>query len=463
MPRPLSAEEKYTMMTTQPIPSLVTRMAVPGVISMLVTSIYNMADTFFIGQLNNTSATGAISIVFPLMTIIQALGFFLGHGSGNTISRQLGKKDIADASRTAATGFFGACLLGLVFAAGGLLFLPQLMRLLGSTETILPYAQEYARYILIGAPWMMASIVLNVQMRFQGNAVFSMVGISFGAVLNIALDPLFIHLLGMGVSGAAVATIISQAFSFLLLFGGTFRGGNIRLRLRDFSPDMAHLKPIALGGLPSLCRQALGSVATIMMNVAARSYGGITPADIDAAVAAIGIVNRMMQFCASAIIGFGQGFQPVCGFNYGAKLFGRVRKAFMFTLRVMFAAMLVISAVGLTVTDTVMFWFTQDPAVMAFGALTLRLQCAVFPIQAIVFSGNMMMQTIGMAGRASLLSMARNGVCFIPVILILPPLFGALGVQMAQACADVLAFCLAVPLVIPVLNMLKRREEETAK
>ena len=463
MPRPLSAEEKYTMMTTQPIPSLVTRMAVPGVISMLVTSIYNMADTFFIGQLNNTSATGAISIVFPLMTIIQALGFFLGHGSGNTISRQLGKKDIADASRTAATGFFGACLLGLVFAGGGLLFLPQLMRLLGSTETILPYAQEYARYILIGAPWMMASIVLNVQMRFQGNAVFSMVGISFGAVLNIALDPLFIHLLGMGVSGAAVATIISQAFSFLLLFGGTFRGGNIRLRLRDFSPDMAHLKPIALGGLPSLCRQALGSVATIMMNVAARSYGGITPADIDAAVAAIGIVNRMMQFCASAIIGFGQGFQPVCGFNYGAKLFGRVRKAFMFTLRVMFAAMLVISAVGLTVTDTVMSWFTQDPAVMAFGALTLRLQCAVFPIQAIVFSGNMMMQTIGMAGRASLLSMARNGVCFIPVILILPPLFGALGVQMAQACADVLAFCLAVPLVIPVLNMLKRREEETAK
>ncbi len=457
----MTAEEKYTMMTTQPIPSLVTRMAIPGVISMLVTSIYNMADTFFIGQLNNTSATGAISIVFPLMTIIQALGFFLGHGSGNTISRQLGKKDTADASRTAATGFFGACLLGLVLTAGGLLFLPQLMRLLGSTETILPYAQEYARYILIGAPWMMASIVLNVQMRFQGNAVFSMVGISFGAVLNIALDPLFIHVLGMGVSGAALATIISQAFSFLLLFLGTFRGGNIRLHLRDFTPDRAHLTPIALGGLPSLCRQALGSVATILMNIAARSYGGITPADIDAAVAAIGIVNRMMQFCASAIIGFGQGFQPVCGFNYGAKLFGRVRKAFMFTLWVMFAAMLVISAVGLTVTDTVMSWFTQDPAVLSFGALTLRLQCAVFPIQAIVFAGNMMMQTIGIAGRASLLSMARNGVCFIPMILLLPPLFGALGVQMAQACADVLAFALAVPLVIPVLKMLKRREEET--
>ena len=458
MPKALTAQEKHRMMTETPIPRLIMRMAVPSIISMLVTSLYNMADTFFIGRLNNTSATGAISVVFPLMAVIQAIGFMLGHGSGNTMSRTLGRQDMEDAGRTAATGFFGAWILGFAFSALCLVFLKPLMRLLGATDTILPYAVEYGRYIVIGAPWMLASIVLNVQMRFQGNAFFSMIGIATGALINIALDPLFIYGLGMGVSGAALATVCSQGISFLLLFAGTFRGGNIRIRFRNFSPDLAHLKPIFLGGLPSLCRQGLGSVAGILMNIAARTYGGVTPAAIDAAVAAIGIVNRTMQFCASAIIGFGQGFQPVCGFNYGAKKFGRVRQGFFFTLKVMLCATTCVGVLGALLAPSVVRVFSQDEAVISFGALALRLQCTVFPLTALLFAANMSMQTMGMAGGASLLAMARNGVCFIPAILILPPLLGALGVQMAQAAADLAAFAMALAISARMLRHLRQQE-----
>ena len=462
MPKPMSAAQKHTLMVETPIPRLITRMAVPSVISMLVTSVYNMADTFFIGRLNNTSATGAISVVFPLMAVIQAIGFLLGQGSGNTISRTLGRQDTEDAARTAATGFFGAWIVGIVFSAACLSFLQPLMRILGATETILPYAVDYGRFICIGAPWMLASIVLNVQMRFQGNAFFSMIGIATGAVINIGLDPLFIYGLDMGVSGAALATICSQGISFLLLFAGTFRGGNIRIRLRSFTPDWAHIKPILQGGLPSLLRQGLGSVAGILMNIAARTYGGVTPMEIDAAVAAIGIVNRLMQFCASAIIGFGQGFQPVCGFNYGAKKYDRVRQGYFFTLKVSFVAMLIISAIGLTVSKTVIRVFSQDEAVIAFGVVALRLQCAVFPLLSVMFTTNMAMQTMGMTVPASLLAMARNGVCFIPAILILPPLLSALGVQMAQATADVLAVAMAIPLAIRMLRRLDHEQQAMA-
>ncbi|MBQ7184196.1 MAG: MATE family efflux transporter [Clostridia bacterium] len=463
MPKPMTAREKHAMMVETPIRRLILRMAVPSIISMLVTSLYNMADTYFIGLLNNTSATGAISVVFPLMTIIQAVGFTLGHGSGNTLSRALGRQDGEDAARTAATGFFLAWIVGVVLAAAGLCFTTPLMRALGSTETILPYAVQYGRYILIGAPWMMASIVLNVQMRFQGNAFFSMIGIATGAVVNIALDPLFIFVFGMGVSGAAVATVCSQAISFGLLFSGTFRGGNIRIRFKDFKPEKARLKAIFLGGLPSLCRQSLGSVAGILMNVAARTYGGVTPEAIDAAVAAMGIVNRMMQLCASAIIGIGQGFQPVCGFNYGAKKLDRVRQGFFFTFRLMLGTMLVISALGLTVSPFVIGLFSRDQAVVDFGSLALRLQCAVFPLQAIVFATNMTMQTISLAVPASVLSMARNGIFFIPMILLLPPLLGALGVQSAQAASDALSFLLAVPLCLHMLRRLRREEAALAE
>jgi len=460
MPKILTAEQKHQMMTETPINSLIMRMAIPSIISMLVTSLYNMADTFFIGQLNNVPATASIGIVFPLMNIIQAIGFFLGQGSGNTVSRLLGKKEMKDAEHTVATGFFGAVIMGVLFTSLGLLFIQPLMKVLGATDTIMPYAIGYGRYIILGAPFKLASIVLNVQMRFQGNAFFSMIGIASGAVLNIFLDPLFIHTFGLGVEGAAIATAISQVFSFLLLLGGTYRGGNIRLKVRAFTLKWRIVKPIVLGGLPSMCRQGLASVANICMNLAATTYGGATPEAIDAAVAALGVVNRIMQFAASAIMGIGQGFQPVCGFNYGAKKYGRVRKGFMFTLKVMFVCMLIFAVVGFTFPQQIVSIFNSDATVIEFGTITMRFQCMAFPLMSLVFNANMAMQTMGMAGRSTILSMARQGVCFIPIILILPPIIGALGIQIAQACADAFAFAITVPMILPVLRMLKEKDEE---
>ena len=326
-------QQKFDRMTKTPIPRLIGELAIPTIISMLVTSFYNMADTFFVGKIN-TSATAAVGIVFPLMAMIQAFGFFCGHGSGNYISRQLGAHNFEDASKMSATGFVSAFVLGLGILVVGFLFTDPLLRIMGSTETILPYARSYMRIILIGAPYMTASLVLNNQLRFQGSAFYSMIGITTGAVLNIVLDPLFIFGLDMGVAGAALATIISQFVSFCLLIAGTFRGGNLRLNLRDFSPSLKYYQNIVKGGAPSLFRQGLGSFATVCLNLMAGPYG-------DAAIAAMSIVTRISQFAASVVIGFGQGFQPVCGFNYGAKLFKRVQEGFWFCVKFCTSVLLV--------------------------------------------------------------------------------------------------------------------------
>ena len=250
-------QQKFLRMTQTPIPKLISQLAVPTIISMLVTSFYNMADTFFVGKIN-TSATAAVGVVFPLMTIIQAFGFFCGHGSGNYISRQLGAQNIEDASKMSATGFVTAFLLGLCILIVGFSFSDPLLYIMGATETILPYAREYMRIILIGAPYMTASLVLNNQMRFQGSAFYSMVGIASGAVINIGLDPLFIFVFDMGVSGAALATIISQFVGFVLLLKGTTQGGNLRIRLRNVTFSKYYYSQIINGGMPSLCRQGLG-------------------------------------------------------------------------------------------------------------------------------------------------------------------------------------------------------------
>ena len=441
-------------MTQTPIPKLICQLAVPTIISMLVTSFYNMADTFFVGKIN-TSATAAVGVVFPLMAIIQAFGFFCGHGSGNYISRQLGAQNFEDASRMSATGFVTAFVLGLCILGVGFAFTDPLLYIMGSTETILPYARDYMRIILLGAPYMTASLVLNNQLRFQGSAFYSMIGITFGAVLNVGLDPLFIFVFDMGVAGAAWATILSQFVSFCLLIAGTFRGGNLKLNLRNFSPSLKYYKNIVKGGTPSLCRQGLGSFATICLNLMAGPYG-------DAAIAAMSIVTRITQFANSIVIGFGQGFQPICGFNYGAGLYERVRRAFWFCVRLCFCVLVLVSAAAIALAPQIISLFlAADPQVQEIGTLALRLQCALIPLFAFTCLSNMMLQTMGIAGRATVLAMARQGLFFIPAVWVLEHAFGLLGVQLAQPVADVLSFLLAIPLTLPVLRRL--RESEAAK
>lgn len=446
-------QQKFDRMTKTPIPRLIGELAVPTIISMLVTSFYNMADTFFVGKIN-TSATAAVGIVFPLMAMIQAFGFFCGHGSGNYISRQLGAHNFEDASKMSATGFVTAFVLGLGILVVGFLFTDPLLHIMGSTETILPYARSYMRIILIGAPYMTASLVLNNQLRFQGSAFYSMIGITTGAVLNIVLDPLFIFVLDMGVAGAALATIISQFVSFCLLIAGTFRGGNLRLNLRDFSPSLKYYQNIVKGGAPSLFRQGLGSFATVCLNLMAGPYG-------DAAIAAMSIVTRISQFAASVVIGFGQGFQPVCGFNYGAKLFKRVQEGFWFCVKFCTSVLLVAAVCGWIFSPNLIGIFLKiDPLVIEYGSQALRLQALTFPLVGWITIANMMLQTIGKTVKASLLAMSRQFLFFVPVILTLPGFLGILGVQLSQPIADFCSFLLAVPLSISVLREMSHEQEQ---
>ena len=446
-------QQKFDRMTKTPIPRLIGELAVPTIISMLVTSFYNMADTFFVGKIN-TSATAAVGIVFPLMAMIQAFGFFCGHGSGNYISRQLGAHNFEDASKMSATGFVSAFVLGLGILVVGFLFTDPLLRIMGSTETILPYARSYMRIILIGAPYMTASLVLNNQLRFQGSAFYSMIGITTGAVLNIVLDPLFIFVLDMGVAGAALATIISQFVSFCLLIAGTFRGGNLRLNLRDFSPSLKYYQNIVKGGAPSLFRQGLGSFAIVCLNLMAGPYG-------DAAIAAMSIVTRISQFAASVVIGFGQGFQPVCGFNYGAKLFKRVQEGFWFCVKFCTSVLLVAAVCGWIFSPNLIGIFLKtDPLVIEYGSQALRLQALTFPLVGWITISNMMLQTIGKTMKASLLAMSRQFLFFVPVILTLPGFLGILGVQFSQPIADFCSFLLAVPLSISVLREMSHEQEQ---
>ena len=422
---------------------------------MLVTSFYNMADTFFVGKIG-TSATGAVGIVFSVMAIIQAFGFFFGHGSGNYVSRKLGEKDFEEASRMAATGFVSAFLAGLVIMIVGLIFLEPLCYLLGATPTILPHAKSYLRIILIGAPYMTAALVLNNQLRFQGSAFYGMIGITSGAVLNIVLDPLFIYVFHMGVAGAALATIISQFVSFLLLLRGTGTGGNVHIDLRKFSPSIQRYKIIINGGSPSLCRQGLSSVSTACMNLMARPYG-------DAAIAAMSIVMRITNFAASIMTGFGQGFQPVCGFNYGARKFRRVQKGFWFCVRLSTVFLLGMSVLGwFGASGLVALFQREDQEVIAFGTRALRFQCISFPLLGWITMCNMMMQTIGKGVRASIMAMSRQGLFFIPLVIVLSSRIGFLGVQMSQPISDVLSFLVAIILQASVLremNLQVKKEE----
>ena len=450
MPKTMSQDEKYKMMTEDPIPGLIGRLAVPTIISMLITSFYNMADTFFVGRIG-TSATAAVGIVFPVMAIIQALGFFCGHGSGNSISRHLGYRDEQAAGELAATGFFLAFALGILLMILGLAFLEPLSRLLGSTDTILPYTKDYLRYILLGAPYMTAQLVLNNQIRFQGNAFFSMVGITTGGVLNVILDPVFIFAFDLGISGAAIATILSPFISFCLLLAGVRISGCVPVRVRNVRFTAKRLREITGGGLPSLFRQGLGSVATTTLNIAANPYG-------DAAIAAMSVVSRIMMFANSALIGFGQGFQPVCGFNYGAGKNSRVKEAFWFCVKVSTVALLFASILCGILSGHLIGIFRDDPDVIRIGTAALRFQCVTFVLSGWIVMNNMRMQTMGKTLPATVLAASRQGLFFIPALLILPRFLGLLGIQCAQAVSDVLTCILTTVINRKVMGGMQDEE-----
>ena len=445
--------DRREYMTKTPVPKLILTLAVPTIISMMVTAVYNTADTFFVARVSsdpvtNTAATAAVGLVFTVMALIQALGFFCGHGSGNYLSRMLGAGNTKEANEMASTGFALSLIIGCVFALVGNIFIHPIAAFLGAGATPLTveFTIRYMRIILIGAPFMMAQFVINNQLRFQGSAYYAMIGLMCGAAMNMVLDPLLILVFHLGVRGAAIATVIGQFTSFCVLLIGTKKGENIKLRLSNVHINAHYFKEIVNGGIPSLFRQGLAAIATLILNNTAGAIGS------DAAIAGMSVATRVMMMMASALIGFGQGYQPVCSFNYGAGLTNRVKEGYKFCVKYSTMVLVGIGAVCFIFAPDIIALFSKDEAAVSVGIAALRFQCVTLPLSGAIVISNMMLQSIGKGVKASITASARNGICFIPLILVLPMIFGLTGVEMAQSCADVLSLLIALPMALSELK-----------
>lgn len=447
----MNNDARFLRMTTEPVARLITKLAIPTIIIMLVTAAYNTADTYFVGKLGN-SATGGVGVSFALMSLIQAIGFFFGQGCGNFISRALGAKEHEGAAKMAATGIVLAFCFSLILSVFGLVFINPLARILGSTDTIMTYAIDYMRFILIGAPVMVLSIVFNHLLRYQGRSFISMIGLVSGAVINVALDPLFIFTFELGVKGAAIATIISQTAGCVMLLYGCLRGGNIRISLRNFAPSSDRIAEIFRGGTPSFLRQALACIAVIVLNNAAREFG-------DTVIAAISVVNRIILISNSILLGIGQGYQPVCGFNYGAKLYGRVIRGFRFCMIVTTILLIIAGVLCFFFAPHIIALFRDDPDVIAVGTFALRAQAIVMPAMSWIILITATLQITGRAIEASLISFARQGFFQIPLLLIFVPMVGVVGIQLSTPIADLLTFIFALPIGIRMLRKLSSLEK----
>lgn len=439
-------QKQFERMTETPVSKLILMLGIPTIISMLITNIYNMADTYFVSRIG-TSASGAIGIVFSLMAIIQAFGFMFGHGAGSHVSRSLGEGNPEAASEYASVSFFCSIGAGLVIELLGYLFLTPFMRLLGSTETILPYAKEYAVWILFSSPFLAVSCVLNNLLRYEGLSFYAMIGLTAGGVINMAGDPLLMFGLNLGVTGAGMSTAFSQVISFFILLIMYHKKARCKISFGRMRKNSSKVVSIARVGFPSMARQGLNSISTMLLNNQAAVYG-------DAAVAAMSIVNRVAFFIFAVGLGLGQGFQPVSAFNYGAKKYSRLKKGFWFTFLLSEVLMLVFAVIGFAFSREIIMLFRNDPDVISIGAFALHCACIACLFQPFCISCNMMFQSIGKSGRATFLSMLRSGLYFVPLILLLPHLIGLTGIQISQMVSDILAFFTAIPILIMYFRIL---------
>ncbi len=444
-----SADAQYKRMTETPIPRLIIELGIPTTISMLITNIYNMADTFFVGQLGSTSASGATGIVFGLMSIIQAFGFMYGQGAGSLISRHLGQKDPQNASKYASVSFATALISGAFITILGFIFMDPLLTFLGSTPTILEFARDYAVYILLSAPFMAASFVLNNILRYEGKAFFAMIGLTTGGILNMIGDPIFMFKCHMGISGAGLSTALSQLISFsILLFMFLSGKTQSKLSVRNLGRPFGKLVEIIKTGFPSMARQGFASIATMLLNNQAAAFGG------DAAVAAMSIVSRINMFIFAVGLGIGQGFQPVAGYNYGARKYSRVKNGYFFTMAAGGTLIGTLAVIGLIFSGGVISVFRDDPAVIEIGTLAMRVHCLALFVQPVCVCSNMLFQSVGKSGRATFTAILRSGLYFLPIIAILPYFIGVLGVQTAQPIADFMTFLTVIPIAAQFIRSL---------
>ena len=447
-----SDQKQFKRMTEAPVRPLILKLAIPTTVSMLVTGIYNTADTYFVSQLGK-SQSGAVSVVFSLMALIQAIGFTLGMGSGSILSRSLGAKDKDTAGKALSTSFFSALGIGTLITIFGMIFLEPIMNMLGSTPTALPYAKTYASYILFGAPIMMGTYVLNNLWRWEGKAVFSMIGIGLGGVLNIFLDPLMINVFDLGVAGAAIATLMSQCISFCLLLVPVILKKNIaKLSIRLFSKDLSFHGNIWFTGLPSLLRQGLASISTIFLN---QQGGGLAG---DAALSAMGIFSKVTMLIFCVLLGIGQGYQPVLGYNFGAKKWDRMKTAFTFTWIFGTIVMFVFAVPLFFFAPQLVPLFIDDAEVISIGSRALQLEAFILPLLTVNVMCNMTFQSMGERFKASFLSCLRQGIYFIPCIFILPRFFGIHGIELVYPVCDLLSCATSIPFALHFLYALSHNK-----
>lgn len=448
---------QYDKMTKTPIPRLVLTLSVPAIVSMLVTNIYNLVDTAFVGRFGN-SASGAVGVVFGFMAVIQAFGFMFGQGAGSILSRALGARDRERASVHATLGFFASFACGLIITAVGFLWLDEIVMLLGSTETIAPYAKTYITYILIAAPFMSSGLTMNNILRYEGKAALGMVGLMAGAILNMVGDPILMFGLDMGIAGAGLSTAVSQFVSWAILLGMFLSGRteskiDVRL-LRRAAPAM--LGNMMATGFPSLLRQGLNSLTTVLLNKQCAVYG-------DAAVAAMSIVSRVVFFAFSIALGVGQGFQPVSAFNYGAKKYSRLRRGYVFTALAAEGIIVVGVAVLTVFADRLVGVFRNDAKVIEIGSRALRLQALATLLLPFCMATEMLFQSTGKRLGASFLSSLRSGLLFIPALLILARVRRLSGIEEAQPLSLVFAFPLTVPFAVRFFRKLPKEDEPDPK
>ena len=446
--------KRRAMMLETPISKLVPKMAVPTVVAMLISAVYNLADAYFVSYLG-TSATAAVGVNMAIDQLVTMGGSFLAVGSNSYIARLLGAKQNKKASMALSNAFFTALSIGVLAAVPGLIFIEPLVRFLGATDSSLQYSVDYAGYILLAAPFMTTSFVLNQCLRSEGSPVYSMLGMGIGGILNIGLDPLFIFTFGLGVSGAGMATAISKFIGFCILAAPYVRKKSVlrlSLKLLSFSRDI--VREISLMGLPSLIRFALQAMAGILLNRLAGGYS-------DSALAGVSIVTRIMTIPNGVVLGYGQGFMPVAGYNWGAKKFGRVKSAYYFSSLSIFAFMSVFGLLTAVFARQVILLFTEaDEEMISIGCLCLVTQSIVMPLNALVIMLNMLYASLGKAAGAIIQSLSRQGYCFLPFFLLLPKLFGREGLASVQACADAAAFVFSIPFAIYIIKYIAHTSEK---
>jgi len=449
-------DEKTRKLAETPIPELLTEMSIPAIIGMLVTAVYNIVDTIFVGRIG-TEAIGAVTIAFPLFMVISAIGLTFGIGSASFISRLLGENNKEMANRVSTTSIITTFILGIIMAAGGLYYLRPLLKLFGATDVIMPYAVNYTAIIIIGSIFTMSNMNMNNMVRAEGSAKMSMIALSIGALLNIVLDPILIFSFKMGIAGASTATVIAQAVSTVILIAFYKSDRSVLdFKIREFSPSLAIYTEIMKIGVPTLIRQLLSSVAMTLLNNMAAVYGA-------ASVASVGIINRVFSFGFFVIAGFTQGFQPVAGFNFGARQIERLKESIKITIKRTTIFGIVLFAVFFFFNRQVISFFSQDPEVIEIASQGLKFYSLVLPLLGFSITINTLFQALGHSIPATVLSLSRQGFFFIPAIYMFSKKFAVEGLFMAQPAADGLTFILAALLFIYVYQEIKELEALDAK